>query len=323
MGRKILLYKTITLWFVCVCSLWACSNEIPQESTGSWLESEASKRVIAEEKVPLESMGNEISLSGFKVGEEDNIAAFRELLEQSKIDVEEEQRKSVNSLYETNISFTPINYESTAYSKLSKDLGQSYIDKLTFLCDSPMYWLWPNGLLKGGQNTKQIWTGPTGTMTLAYQGSFNILDPYDFIEKPIRDVVREHTPEYLVIALGINGISFMDERDFLAEYTDLVTDIQEISPDTKVLFQSIHPITKSYKYSGSITNDTITKANSWILSIAEETGCMYLDTFSVFFNDDGTINSKLFKGDGLHPNVEGLELALEYIRTHGDTYDDN
>ena len=29
-------------------------------------------------------------------------------------------------------------------------------------------WMWPFGLLNGGTETKQIWTGPEGTMTLKY-----------------------------------------------------------------------------------------------------------------------------------------------------------
>ncbi|NLW54158.1 MAG: SGNH/GDSL hydrolase family protein [Clostridiaceae bacterium] len=224
--------------------------------------------------------------------------------------------RSAAYIYELNPELTPVNYDSPALLLPSEDMGQEYIDRMTFICDSPTYWLWPLELLSDGKASKQIWTGPEGTMTLAYQSSYHILDPYDYTQRSIRDVVAMHPPDILIIALGINGISFMDEEYFSAEYMDLVTDIKEISPDTIIILQSIYPITHQYRYYGSITNAMITEGNSWIMAIAEETGCMYLDTISVLLNDEGNAKDELMLNDGLHPNVEGLTLILDYIRTH-------
>ncbi len=227
-----------------------------------------------------------------------------------------EADRSAAYIYELNPELTPVNYDSPALLVPSEDMGQEYIDRMTFICDSPTYWLWPLELLSDGKASKQIWTGPEGTMTLAYQSSYHILDPYDYTQRPIRDVVALHPPDILIIALGINGISFMDEEYFSAEYMDLVTDIKEISPETIIILQSIYPITHQYRYYGSITNAMITEGNSWIMAIAEETGCMYLDTISVLLNDEGNAMDELMLNDGLHPNVEGLTLILDYIRTH-------
>ncbi len=224
--------------------------------------------------------------------------------------------RSAAYIYELNPELTPVNYDSPALLVPSEDMGQEYIDRMTFICDSPTYWLWPLELLSDGKDSKQIWTGPEGTMTLAYQSSYQILDPYDNAERPIRDVVALHPPDILIIALGINGISFMDEEYFSAEYMDLVTDIREISPDTIIILQSIYPITRQYRYYGGITNAMITAGNSWIMAIAEETGCSYLDTISVLLNDAGLAKDELMLNDGLHPNRAGLSLILDYIRTH-------
>lgn len=225
--------------------------------------------------------------------------------------------RTAEHIYQAFPKFTPVNYDSPALLPETDDMGQDYIDRITFICDSPTYWLWPKGLLSGGKNSKQVWTGPEGTMTLAYQSTYWILDPYDNKQRPIRSVVERHKPEYLIIALGINGVSFMKEDYFVAEYTDLVTDIQAISPDTIILLQSIYPITRQYRNWGSITNVTITRANSWILRIAEDTGCKYLDTISVLLAENGEAKAELMMKDGLHPNSEGLKVILNYIRTHG------
>ena len=224
--------------------------------------------------------------------------------------------RSKEYIYKNHPEFTPVNYDSPALLGLTKDAGTAYRDKLYFICDSPTYWMWPFGLLGGGKDTKQIWTGPEGTQTLAYQKTYKIVDPFDKKEKLIIDVVREHKPEYIVIAMGINGIAIMDDKAFIDEYTDLVTKIQLASPKTKILCSSIYPITKRYKYWGSITNASITKANSYILKIAEETGTHYIDTFAAIIGDDGEAKKELMQNDGLHPNEEGLKAILDYIRTH-------
>lgn len=220
--------------------------------------------------------------------------------------------RSKEYIYELNPKFVPVNYDSPALLGITEDAGTEYTDKLVFLCDSPTYWMGPKGLVP----TEHIWTGPEGTQTLAYQSTYKILDPYDNTEKLIRDVVSEHQPEYLVIAIGINGISFMDEEYFKAEYKSLVTDIKALSPETKLICQAIYPITPDYKWWGNITNALITEGNSWILEVAEETGCPYLDTFAAILGEDGNALPEYMRSDGLHPNKDGLTVILDYIRTH-------
>lgn len=220
--------------------------------------------------------------------------------------------RSKEYIYELNPKFVPVNYDSPALLGITEDAGTEYTDKLVFLCDSPTYWMGPKGLVP----MEHIWTGPEGTQTLAYQSTYKILDPYDNTEKLIRDVVSEHQPEYLVIAIGINGISFMDEEYFKAEYKSLVTDMKELSPETKLICQAIYPITPDYKWWGNITNALITEGNSWILEVAEETGCPYLDTFAAILGEDGNALPEYMRSDGLHPNKDGLAVILDYIRTH-------
>jgi len=247
-----------------------------------------------------------------------NIEEKVKFISNSELKIENEPLPDCEAeyIYQENPNLTPVNYNSEALLAPTDDYGQNYIEKIAFICDSPTYWMWPYGLLGGGRDTNQIWTGPGGTMTLAYQSTYNILDPYDNIERPIRDVVEIHKPEYIILAVGINGISFMDEEYFTAEYTSLIEDIQRVSPRTIIILQSIYPITRNYKYFGSITNVMITKANSWMLKIAEDTGNKYLDTISVLLNDEGNMKKELIQKDGLHPNKDGLKVIVKYIRTH-------
>lgn len=207
--------------------------------------------------------------------------------------------------------------ESFALLAETEDMGQEYIDKIIFLGDSTTYGMKYYGVLSGGKNTTQVWTPASGTLTLSNQGFATIVYPVSGEEIPIRDAVELEKPEMMVITLGVNGVSFMEEDYFKSEYKALVEDIKEISPDTKIILQSIFPIASNYEYQRDINNTKISAANGWILAIAEETDVKYLDTASILLGDDGFLPQAYHNGDGLHLNGETFELVLGYIRTHG------
>lgn len=197
------------------------------------------------------------------------------------------------------------------------DMGMEYIDKMVFLGDSTTYGMKYYAVLSDGKDTKQVWTPSNGTLTLSYQGFAAIVYPEDGSEIPIRDAVTQSLPEYMVITLGVNGVSFMEEDYFKSEYTDLVTDIQSISPDTKIILQSIFPVASNYEYLSSINNEKIAAANGWILEVAENTSTGFLNTASVLVGADGWLPQEYQNGDGLHLNEIGFGIVLSYIRTHG------
>ncbi len=223
---------------------------------------------------------------------------------------------SFSYIYENNPNLTALDYGSTAILPPTEDAGQEYIDNIIFLGDSTTYGFIFYESLRDGRNTKQVWTGFDGTITLSFQSSILIKDPEDGAGRTIRQCAQLRRPDFLVVTLGLNGISFMGEEYFVSEYKSLITDIKTLSPETTVVLQSIYPISRNYVYWGSITNDMVTLANSWILQIAEELDCPYLDTYSILAADDGSIKRQFESGDGIHLSPEGLDTVLEYIRFH-------
>jgi hypothetical protein len=87
------------------------------------------------------------------------------------------------------------------------DAGQAYVDKLTFLGDSTTNGLKAYGVLTGGTSTTQVWTPASGTLTLSNQSFATIVYPDTGAEMTIVDAVTAKQPEYLVITLGVNGVS--------------------------------------------------------------------------------------------------------------------
>ena len=197
------------------------------------------------------------------------------------------------------------------------DAGQEYIDKLTFLGDSTTYGLRYYKMLSGGTDTTQVWTPTNGTLTLSYYATATIPYPAPSgTEITIQEAARQAQPEYLVITLGVNGVSFMNEETFKDCYTKLIQNILEVSPNTKIICNSIYPVGRSYEYLADINNDKITAANEWIKAVAAETGTRYSDTCSVLKDSEGWLRDDYQNGDYIHLNSDGFTAVLNYLRTH-------
>lgn len=205
---------------------------------------------------------------------------------------------------------TPTRLEQT------EDAGSEYIDKFVFLGDSTTYGLKAYAVLSGGKNTTQVWTPASGTLTLSYQSIATIVYPETGEELKIVDAVTKKQPEYMLITLGVNGVSFMDQEYFTSEYTALVKSIQAASPNTKIILNSIYPVASSYKYLSDINNTKIVQANGWIEGIAADTGVRFLDTYDAIVGSDGWLPEQYQNGDGLHLNADGFNVILDFIRTH-------
>lgn len=198
------------------------------------------------------------------------------------------------------------------------DAGQSYVDKIIFIGDSTTYSLLYYGVLTGGTDTKQVWTPASRTLTLDHATTTTILYPDTGEEITIKEAIARKKPEIVVVTLGVNGISYMyNQKDFfISVYTKLVRQIQDASPDTKIILQSVFPVAANWDKE-SINNERIALANSWVCSVAADTGVSYLDTISVLaVADGGYLPPEYQNGDGIHLNPTSLEVVLNYIRTH-------
>ena len=125
---------------------------------------------------------------------------------------------------------------------------------------------------------------------------------------------------------GINGIGWQTEDQFRGEYREMLDAILSVSPDTKIVLQSMLPVTSFYNDlpanqpddpEDAITNDKIAKGNLWIAHIAREYGFGFLNIAPTMLDANGFLKSNYSSGnDGLHLSSEGYKPIVDFYRRH-------
>ncbi len=197
--------------------------------------------------------------------------------------------------------------------------GQAYQDSLTFVGDSLTAHLINRGVLTGGQTTQQVWKTENNMLNLNSEvTSSKIILPGTGERMTIAQAAKVAKPSILIITLGTDwGVSYLTETEFKDCYSKLVNEIKAASPSTKIILQSIFPVTD---FCPNLSNDKIDTANKWVKAIAADTGCRYLDTQSVLKDENNNLKSEYCNSnDGIHLGANAYEVILEYIRTHAYT----
>ena len=198
--------------------------------------------------------------------------------------------------------------------ELTPDYGDNYIRNMVFVGDATIAEM----KLHSDLGNLDIWTGENGDLSLDYS-----IDTATVVYKgesiSIADATERKNPDYMIITLGIkNGVSYCTEEKFKSYYGKLLKSIIESSPETKIILQSVFPISKEKeKETPSLSNEKIDAANSWISELAKKYNVRYLDTASVLKDGAGMLAESYDSGNGLTLNEAGYFKVLEYIRTHG------
>ena len=212
----------------------------------------------------------------------------------------------------------PTFYDETLLSEVALPEGTApdgYVDKLVFYGDSTTHGMKAYKVF-GSRDTKQVWTPTSGTLALFRAATDLVWNPNTQSEMSLADLCKSEKPEYLIVTLGVNGVSMMDETWFKTDYQSVINIILQNSPDTKLILQSIYPVARSYAKQSSINNTKIQTANQWIVQIAKANSLPYLNTYSALVGSDGYLPETYQNGDGMHFNEVGFAAVMDYVKSH-------
>lgn len=198
----------------------------------------------------------------------------------------------------------------------SGDAGQSYIDRLTFLCDSSVIGLRDYGLLSGGTVTNQVWGSTAGNIPANSYSSCQIRYQAEGTEMSPAEAAAKALPSRLVIVLGADGLDAVDQDTFVEGYVSLIRSIQQASPGTVIIVCSISSVSTGYQGVDKVDANTIRTVNGWIKTVCMRTGVYFCDSASALNDRAGWLDSDYAAVNGKALNTDGLQKFLSYIRSH-------
>ncbi len=148
---------------------------------------------------------------------------------------------------------------------------------------------WPAALLPAGVANRGI-------------GGDKVGGRYYGVRDRLKESVIDLAPRRVYLLIGVNNVIFwpIPVPELLDDYDKLLTEMKEGSPGTKIVVQSLLPL--SGDYAGY--NPTVLTVNKGLKKLAAKHGCAFLDLHARFADARGELPADL-SDDGLHLNGKG------------------
>lgn len=187
---------------------------------------------------------------------------------------------------------------------------EEIMSQIVFLGDSTTAHL----SARGGIPRERIWTG--GGSTLLFT---SVLTPSLSIngEKlTAAEAAGKYRPRILIITIGASGgAGFVSEEQFKQIYKRLICDVKAASPKTKIIVQSILPLSeKSVNHYKKLTKEAVSAANAWIRELASELGIPYINTHDLLIDKSGYLRAEYQSDEYLHLTSDAYTVILAAIR---------
>lgn len=199
-------------------------------------------------------------------------------------------------------------YDSVKLKK-TKNYGDEYFNKITMVGDSNTMNMYLNGYLNG----LKAWAIPCLHAESMHSIEINL---YGLGKKmKLIDAIEKYKPETIILNFGTFSTAWISEETFIEKANQMIEQIKEKSPNTKIILVSIYPIKKGDNIN-KFQQNIINKYNFLILEMANKHGLKYLDVQEVLKDDDGYGKEEYFVEDKFHLTSLGHRIVKEYIKTH-------
>ena len=140
------------------------------------------------------------------------------------------------------------------------------------------------------------------------------------------EVLTARQPPVLYILLGTNTLTTLGAADrFLAYYGQMLDQLRQALPGCVIYVQSIPPVRpQAAAEKPGLASDVLRSVNEQLAKLAADKGCVYLDLWETFADENGNLKEMLAAPDGVHFSAgNGYGAWVTYLRNHAKYSADN
>ena len=191
------------------------------------------------------------------------------------------------------------------------DGGEEYANSIIYLVDSTFIGLREYSLV--GAN--QVWGTATSSLKMDSLPTATIRFPNDGSEISPVSAAMVTKPAVLVIGIGTDGLTSVNENTFITNYDNLIEEIKKASPNTKVVCCGLPSVIPGYNGTDGLSVSVVSDGNDWIQLVCRDTGAYFLNVQEDLSESVQLLN-KYAASNGKQLNRNGLDVFLKYVRTH-------
>lgn len=123
------------------------------------------------------------------------------------------------------------------------------------------------------------------------------------------------SPKRILLMAGTNDIGNISVEEFAAAYKNTLAELKKQAPKAHIVVAAIPPV--AWENSGNgITPTNVQEFNQAIIKVCTEEQVPFLNTSEVLAGADGAAIEGVLEADGFHLTQAGMEMMLEYYKTH-------
>lgn len=206
--------------------------------------------------------------------------------------------------------FDLTDYFSDIILKDTGDMGNEYMNQVYFAGDS-VFW---NFTKFGIYDSSKVWAKPCTDPANIYTQKVevnNIQSSYT-----IPQLIDKNKPKYVILNIGGCQSQGDNVDSFIKSYKDFLVDMKKNQSNTKIIVQTFNPVIEK-SYTPYINNAGRNKFNYYIAKMCKELDIPLLDISNMLKDKNGSCRYDLCMDDGYHPNIKGMNMIVNYVRTHG------
>lgn len=206
-------------------------------------------------------------------------------------------------------------YFKNTILKETKNGGEEYSNKFTYIGDSTALYYVMNKIISG----KQLWHREGVDLNSIFNKSIYI--NHTDSNKTLLEAYAANKPSHTLLMLGTNSVATMETNYFITQYKKLLENMINSNPDGVIIVQSIFPVAKEYdENSKALNNNKINKMNYNLAKLCSELNIPFLNTAEALKDSQGQLREGFYRTSsnekGVHLSNEGNEVAMKYFREH-------
>jgi len=174
-----------------------------------------------------------------------------------------------------------------------------------------------------------VFVGDSLTMGISYFAGFNSeflsiagLSTKSLASEPLANgktvyqtIAEKERLNKLYIMLGTNEMAYEKPWEFIDRYGKFIDYVRQYFPNVLIYIQSIMPVSEKRSQNSGIKNYMVIDHNKYLVNLAVEKQCYYVDVNSHFAGEDGFLPEEA-GGDGIHLSPTNYRKMAGYLKTH-------